>query len=1263
MKKRLISILFILFWGIQCITYSFAKNETIIQENHFIPGVVVAKLKSGVNLSRVMTQTAKKDLSKFNLQMKPKFPSHSQGKSLSQILEIQFDPQIHPSLVIEKLSKLNIFEYVEPRYISHLLTTIPNDTLIEKQSHFSQISMFDGWDISRGSSEIVIAIVDNGTDYHHPDLKANIWKNQAEFSGIPGVDDDLNGYVDDIYGWDFGENDNDPIHGTDESIIAVHGTHTAGIASAVTNNITGIAGIGWNCQIMPVKISRDDNTYQTPFGYEGIVYAADNGAHIISNSWGRRGNYSQYEQDVINYAASKGCIIVAAGGNSNTRTFYYPAAYTNVIAVAAVNEEDQKASYSTYEKYIDISAPGGDRRVGKAGIFSLYPTDRGMYGELSGTSMAAPIVSGVIGLLKEQFPEFSNFQLSRQIILTANNINSVNLEYAGLIGYGRVNAFRALTEDVQEEESAKISLFKTATSDSVWGNGNFLYENNEIISVDVWYRNFAISPGLDFEIRLNSADASIEFIRDRVVVESFPSDSLMHIQNQLSFRVKNNAVPHLAKLSLDFNLRNGTGGSDTLFAIIGKSSVLLVDDDDGIHNVEKFYTNILDNLNVPFLLWDHVKLGSPPPQTILHFPTIIWFCEWAFPSLSPEDRVALQNYLNHGGRLFISGQDIGWDLSDPDDTENNQYSELSVQFYQNYLHSIYMADNSISDSVIGVPGTIGQNLNFKIYQPNIPRHFQFPDWIKPASDAQSCFEYHNQKVGGVIFENSHRVLNLGFGFEAVDGSFRDDPKRYSYPRYELMTRILNRFGPLIHDPLPDIETSTAPINFTVKSAGLIDQPILVSLFWKNDTMPSFVEQPLNSFNEHIYQHIIDFTQQTGKIQYYFELTTPYFTFRLPVTAPDTPYQFRIGSDTDPPEIFHQKLNDLIVQNQDRPVKVYVQDNAQLDTNSVWLHFRTASRQDSIPMNQRSENWFHAALPPMYDFGDSICYFFSAKDKASPANYGRSTLYYYLLGFENFENGTQFWSYSKHGWGLDDIQFHSKMYSISTRPGGAYQNNSNLSLTLKRSIPRKFLKEVILTFWTKYELETDQDFGFVEISLDNGKTWNKTGPAITGINKNWMKRLYSLGQYYSPNNDSLSLRFRLQTDATQQRPMAGWFIDDISLQTEKVVANINDPENEVNQIVQFQLLTNYPNPFNNRTTIRYSLSEIALVTLQIFNVNGQKVVDKIIGLIQPGNNSIHWDGKNTQGSQCSSGVYFCHLKIALPNRETHLSNAIKLIYIK
>ncbi len=282
---------------------------------------------------------------------------------------------------------------------------------------------------------MVIAIVDGGTEIRHADLAANLWHNPGE---IPdnGQDDDANGYIDDLHGWNFATNQPDPTGLSHTPINAEHGTHTASICCAVTDNQRGLAGSSWNAKLMAVNCSSPYSDNSIISGYDGILYAAEAGANIINCSWGSLGGSSLYEQDVVNHALQLGSIVVAAAGNDNDSSFHYPSSYDGVLSVAALNNNAVRASYSNYGKSVDVAAPGN----------SLYGAiSQNGYKAISGTSMASPLVAGVVALVKSIHPDWSNLQAAEQVRMTCTNIDAFNPKYAGKLGRGQVDAYASLT--------------------------------------------------------------------------------------------------------------------------------------------------------------------------------------------------------------------------------------------------------------------------------------------------------------------------------------------------------------------------------------------------------------------------------------------------------------------------------------------------------------------------------------------------------------------------------------------------------------------------------------------------------------------------------------------------------------------------------------------------------------------------------------------------------------------------------------------------
>lgn len=313
---------------------------------------------------------------------------------------------------------------------------LPNDPSFP--SYLNQINAQNAWNVFNGNSNITVAIVDNAVMWTHEDLVANTYTNTGE---IPSnnIDDDGNGYIDDVNGYDVADLDNNAVP---TNTAMDHGTHCAGIAGACTNNSLGIASIGWNIKIIPVKCAYNGaSTTTINTGYEGIIYAAKAKARIISCSWGGSGG-STIEQTVIDYAWSKGCIVVASAGNAGNSTPNYPGAYNKVYCVASVNSSDIKSGFSNYGSWVDISAPGEN-------IFSTIPSvSTGTYGNKSGTSMSTPLVAGLAALMLSKCSYLSSTDVLNCISSTAVNIYTLggNSAYAAgsLLGAGRIDAFQAM---------------------------------------------------------------------------------------------------------------------------------------------------------------------------------------------------------------------------------------------------------------------------------------------------------------------------------------------------------------------------------------------------------------------------------------------------------------------------------------------------------------------------------------------------------------------------------------------------------------------------------------------------------------------------------------------------------------------------------------------------------------------------------------------------------------------------------------------------
>ena len=490
-----------------------------------MPNIIIVKMKENIQ-SRLNKNDAEalrfnKLLTDYNTYSFIKmFPAKqelakttSDNVDLSKLYYVRYSDNADPYEVANAFMQSSLVEYAEPKFIRHTCYS-PNDPYYVANSQWAikKIQADLAWDLCKGSSEVVIGIVDTGVDWTHQDIYPNIWINKKEINGN-GIDDDNNGYVDDIRGWDLGGQGNGSVPTPDNDPNedqADHGTHVAGIASASTDNSVGMAGIGFNCKLMCVKVAQ--NNQRTAggaalivYGFEGIVYAADNGANIINCSWGG-GGYSKSEDDIIHYATKKGALVVAAAGNDGLeRNDFFPAGYDQVLSVASVDVNDVKASSSNYGVTVDVSAPG-------VNILSTWKDNK--YVNLNGTSMATPCAAGVAALVKSYYPNYTPDQIRERVRLTADKIDNLNPYIEGKIGYGRVNAYRALTVKTPAVKVSSYSL-----DDKTYGNGNGVCEPGEKIKLLVLFKNY-LDEASNVTVKLVSGSAYTKISKESISIPS-----------------------------------------------------------------------------------------------------------------------------------------------------------------------------------------------------------------------------------------------------------------------------------------------------------------------------------------------------------------------------------------------------------------------------------------------------------------------------------------------------------------------------------------------------------------------------------------------------------------------------------------------------------------------------------------------------------------------------------------------------------------------
>jgi subtilisin family serine protease len=414
-------------------------SETGDQE---VPGLLV-KFREGVN--RIQREQALAGLGR-NLRhytlSNVRTNSRRGPPFFDQLVSADLDERVGLKQALRVLQKNGLVEYVEPNLPLAIVGTTPSDADYHALwglhndgqtggTPDADIDMPEAWDLTTGSTSVVVAVIDTGIDYGHPDLAANMWVNPGE---VPGneVDDDGNGFVDDLHGYDFYNSDGDPLD------AHFHGTHCAGTIGAVGNNSEGVAGVNWNTSLMALKFLNASGSGYTDDAVAAIQYAINNGADVLSNSWGG-GGYSQILQDAVREAQAAGLVFIAAAGNNGSDAFVYPAAYDDVIAVSATDHKDIKAGFSSYGAFVDVAAPG----------VNIYSTDLGGgYRYASGTSMACPHVAGLAALLWSADPTLTPSQLEQVIETSADDLGAVGWDTQ--YGSGRINALQALQTAIQQ---------------------------------------------------------------------------------------------------------------------------------------------------------------------------------------------------------------------------------------------------------------------------------------------------------------------------------------------------------------------------------------------------------------------------------------------------------------------------------------------------------------------------------------------------------------------------------------------------------------------------------------------------------------------------------------------------------------------------------------------------------------------------------------------------------------------------------------------
>ncbi len=1234
MKKRAIILIFLLFF--------LSSSEYFSQTQTFRENILISKFST-----RLSKAQAQKILSAYGVTgIKKVFTNLDYSVPAAEKLDRYYYLELNDGLDIKKvkdnISQISWIEDVDYDYIETIDEYIPNDPKYNQQAFLKQIMANIAWDYTKGDKTVVIGIVDTGVDWGHDDLADNIWSNEEE---IPdnGKDDDGNGYVDDIRGWDFVslsqtdlndyknqgykllDNEDYQKEDNDPSDVEGHGTHCAGLASAVSDNNVGIASVGFNCTIMPLRIgfsiikkdgSRTGQGYSS-FMAKAFVYAANNGADVVNLSFGNSG---QMIRDAAQYCYEKGVAVFAAAGNDNTSEEH--SALSNcpyAFSVASVALDNRKAYYSNYGSWVEISAPGGDYKNGGE-LLSTFPGNS--YAYMQGTSMACPVTVGAYALLKSYYKDLSLEELIKRLFFTADDIYSVNPEYVGQLGYGRINIYRAITEN-------KHPYFEDISLNITTNNGNNFVGQGDTFNITLNLVN-SWGSATDFNFQLFTNDPSIKFITNSFT-EDVPEDTTFTTQNAFKLYLDSNVTFHTSTFTVI--LSNDDYAKTYNFNLkLGYPDVILINNESN----EKEYNFIKNYLNQNVISYDTLNYKQLR-DSIPFYSSLLGNTDLAIllmnkdeDYLSTDELHFLDTLTNFSYNILVDGKLISSSLKNDSDAENLLESLFGINCKKDFIPQDLLTglnDNYFSNGI----------------NPEIDNTILSSISIMP--ETRPLFIYaDNDTVGSIInYDNGATIIYPGFNFHNII----DTSIAYSF-LYNIIAITAKGFY-VEHDPVELVEDSAQDIEINAHIKNFSDLNINLSLYWKFKDNTDFNHIDFAE-NNSIYTAVIPAPMKDTVIQYYIYASNGKDIIILPNSFPII-YSITIGNDTIAPSVTHREYPPSILRKNDYTFYVNLDDNLGIDTTKSIIKYKVTGKDlETQPLVHVKDNIYKAFihLDEDIELNKYLVYWFEVYDNSKNSNkkkYPVSSIFKFKvtdsIPFGFFEdNATKEYWILEGDWGYVDKYTYEGNYSIRYPQDKVYKNNRNESALFDYPIDFSKSNELYLTLYTKWVFsnKTEGDSGLIEISTDHKKTW-KVIKSFTGRNSLYHPEWVDLSEYCTDNNDSVYIRLRCHTD--YDGISGGWFIDNLCISpshpTEIKENNSNKP------IKQVKLYQNYPNPFNLSTVISYSIDKVSTVRLEIYNILGRKIITLVNKKKQPGNYKIKWNGRDKNNKIVSNGVYFYKLK--------------------
>lgn len=1190
-----------------------------------------------------------------------KLKSVERAKSigLDRIYIVQVAPMGDVRQLCEEFNMDPEVEWAEPVYIipQH---AVPNDPKYVSQYHLPQIMMPGAWDVVKGDSSVVIAIIDSGVDYLHKDLKDQIWINSGEdidgdglFTAADsnGIDDDGNGYIDDVVGWDWVTGvsdtsetpdpdsappwedgdfpDNDPMD------VNGHGTHCAGLAAATTNNGDGVASVSWGCKIMPLRIgwtTYSNNGYGlSTWMSQAFIYAGDNGAKVANLSYGN----SQTVLEGARYAFDHDVAIATSAGNENGLIGDPLSVAPWAMTVTAVDRNDYKTGYSNFGPDATVAAPGGAGTGEDPGLWSTYP--KGNYGQASGTSMASPVTAGLLGLVRSQRPEWSASEVMYQVVGTADNIDSKNPEYAGMLG-GRINGYRAVTETVIPEP--KLSLEKVDIIDA-GGNNNGIADPGETIRLVVHIKNrWAPTSSAMMTLLIEEGEERLtvnvsEFVLDSLYgIETAEYD---HNNSETPFEVTLASALPPSMIPMAVVVENAVVSDTFKFNIPVHPMVLFVDDaSEG--KIRPYYEGVFNKLGIVYDYWDNYQ--TIDIEYLSKFPIVVWACEWVFPSLDDDDRSVLSAYLRDGGNLFLSGQDLAWDLADATSELNEYYrtSGTSKTWLEDYINVDYLSDDGGIGPVAPANGSFFDLPPFNFYLPNRAAENQYPDEISPREGAYSLLNYSNGEAAAVGSDDPYSTIFFSFGgLEAITDE---------EVRGEVTRQIINHFAKL-DVKLSQLANTEFTGPFTINADVQTAKSLEITELWYRYNEGGWQNIAMNDQGSGQYTADLPVVSDHTDIEYFvfFKTTDGMYNAK-------TVYKFHSGPDSEAPlaEAFYLPENTVDMSGK-YSVAVAITDFVNVDTVNVKVHFNASTGyQDSVALEFMKENIWRGniSFPNTLSDGDVISYYITFSDLAQTKNYGRypeTGNFSFSIAdsvlIDGFEAEINRWANDGSVWShlVDSLLVYSGVGCLISGDGASYPINQNTIVELQYPLNLQGRNNAQISYYATLKFESSSDSAFFEVKEGDAE-WIPL-QVMASRAKSWTKYETDLTPYCGVDHDPVFIRFRFKTDEnTGGLNRWGIKIDDLSIVTNREYLAIDDlvalPE-------QFKLLSAYPNPFNSSVNIPYALPESGEVRLRIYNMLGQEVYKTTARHNLPGYYNLHWNGKSAYGNILTSGIYFILLE--------------------